>query len=69
MLEVLDEDPHFFKQRNRYLATWFTLINTMIETPSTFTNYKCPFLAIQGGTDKVVNPMGVFELYEKSPLA
>jgi len=68
ILEALDKDPYFYKDK-RYFATWYTLINTMSECPQTFKNYKCPFLAIQGGTDKVVSPMGVFELYEQSPLS
>jgi alpha-beta hydrolase superfamily lysophospholipase len=41
----------------------------MSEIHRTFANYRCPFLAIQGGSDRVVSPMGVFELYEQSPLS
>jgi len=35
----------------------------MDQSPETFKNYKCPFLVIQGGVDKLVNPMVAFELY------
>ena len=38
----------------------------MEKTPQTFSQYKCPFMIIQGGLDKLVNPDGAFELYENS---
>ena len=35
----------------------------------TFNKYYCPFLIIQGGVDKLVHPMGAFELFMQSPLS
>ena len=32
----------------------------MERVPATFKKYKCPFLVIQGGIDKLVHPMGAF---------
>jgi acylglycerol lipase len=33
-------------------------------TPETFKDYKAPFVVIQGGLDKLVNPEVAFELYD-----
>lgn len=41
----------------------------MDKSPETFINYKCPFLIIQGGCDKLVNPMVAFEMFTQSPLS
>ena len=45
------------------------LFSTMERCGETFKDYRCPFLAVQGGIDKLIHPMGVFDLYEQSPLA
>lgn len=44
------------------------LLEAMDQTPSTFKDYKCPFMVIQGGRDKAVDPMGAFQLFIQSPL-
>ena len=36
----------------------------MDKTPQTFPQYQSPFMIIQGGLDKLVNPDGAFELFE-----
>lgn len=38
------------------LSTVDMIVKTMEESPKTFKDYKCPFIVIQGGTDKLVNP-------------
>ena len=35
--------------------------------PATFDKFDIPFVVVQGGLDKLVNPIGAFELYDKSP--
>ena len=67
IIDFLMADPFVYKEKN-LLATWYTLGDTMDHVPHTFKTYKCPFLVIQGGIDKLVHPMGGFELYEQSPL-
>ena len=62
------QDPHVYKGRVNMATTAF-LVNTMDASPATFHNYRCPFLIVQGGLDKLVNPMVAFELYQRSPLA
>ncbi len=42
------------------------LVTTMDTSPETFSQYSCPFMIIQGGLDKLVNPEVAFELYDKS---
>jgi hypothetical protein len=36
------------------------IVSAMDSTPSTFKKYKSPFIIIQGGLDKLVNPEGAF---------
>lgn len=65
--EFVKADPYAYKGRVN-LATTSFLVKSMDCSPLTFKNYKCPFLVIQGGRDKLVNPMVGFELFEQSPL-
>jgi acylglycerol lipase len=48
------------------LSTLDMIVSTMDKSPNTFHLYKCPFIIIQGGLDKLVNPEVAFELYDKS---
>lgn len=66
--DFVKEDPHSYKGRVN-LATGAFLTQTMDRSPETFRNYKCPFFIIQGGCDKLVNPMVAFELFSESPLS
>jgi acylglycerol lipase len=61
-------DPYTYKGR-MYLSTVHFLTNSMNSVSATFKDFQCPFLVIQGGTDKMVHPMGAFELYQQSPLS
>jgi hypothetical protein len=44
------------------------ILRGLRQTPKFFSGYSCPFLAIQGGCDKLVDPMGAFDLFNTSPL-
>ncbi len=66
--EAVKTDPYVYKGRVN-LATTAFLVSTMDASPQTFSQYKCPFLVIQGGCDKLVNPMVAFELFERSQTA
>jgi acylglycerol lipase len=48
------------------LSTLDMIVSTMDKSPNTFHLYKCPFIIIQGGLDKLVNPEVAFDLYDKS---
>ncbi len=60
--DFVKEDPYAYKGRVN-LSTAAFLTTTMDRSPDTFKNYRCPFLIVQGGLDKLVNPMGAFELF------
>ena len=38
------------------ISTMETMLRIMESSPETFERYSCPFMVIQGGLDKVVNP-------------
>jgi hypothetical protein len=38
----------------------------MDKSPETFHEYTLPFMIVQGGLDKLVNPMVAFELFRNS---
>ena len=57
--EDIKNDPYSFSERAR-LSTLQMLVSTMDKTSDTFPIYKCPFMIIQGGLDKLVNPDGAF---------
>lgn len=59
------EDPCSFKER-AHLSTAHMLVDTMDKSPETFKDYKSPFLIVQGGLDKLVNPSVAFELFAQS---
>jgi esterase/lipase len=42
------------------------LLSVMEQAPETYPYFSAPFLIVQGGHDKLVNPEGAFELYEQS---
>ena len=65
--EFVKKDPHAYSGRVNLSTTTF-LTKTMDKSPETFKNYKCPFLIIQGGLDKLVHPMVAFDLFTQSPL-
>jgi acylglycerol lipase len=65
--DFVKQDPYAYKGKVN-LATTSFLVNTMDSSPASFKNYRCPFLIIQGGLDKLVNPMVAFDLFTQSPL-
>lgn len=58
-------DPHAYKERT-HLSTVHMLVDTMDKSPETFKDYDFPFMVVQGGLDKLVNPDVAFELFLKS---
>lgn len=66
--EFVKQDLHAFSERMS-LSTIDMLVRAMDETPKTFKDYKCPFMVVQGGLDKLVNPDVAFELYDNSQTA
>jgi acylglycerol lipase len=48
------------------LQTVKTIVHTMDVAPETFDKFDVPFVVVQGGLDKLVNPVGAFDLYDKS---
>jgi acylglycerol lipase len=63
--EDVKHDPCAFKERT-HLSTAHMIVDTMDKSPDTFKYYKSPFLVIQGGLDKLVNPSVAFELFARS---
>ena len=57
--EANEKDPYYLSDRQSF-STLEALVRTIEATPVTFKDYKSPFIAIQGGLDKVVSPEGVF---------
>ena len=57
--EKRSKDP-LVNSEKHCLNTIHFILNQMDRVPQTFKNYKCPFLVIQGGIDKLVHPMGAF---------
>jgi acylglycerol lipase len=47
-------------------ATGNMLFQVMKDSPGTFSQYSCPFMVIQGGCDKLVKPIGAFDLFRQS---
>lgn len=40
----------------------------MSESEKTFKEFKCPFMIVQGGLDKLVNPEVAFRLYDEADV-
>jgi hypothetical protein len=45
------------------------IVSVMNTSLGDFKSFKCPFLIVQGGLDKLVNPEVAFKLYDESPLS
>lgn len=66
--EDVKKDPHSFKERT-HLSTVHMLVDTMDRSPDTFKDYNSPFMIVQGGLDRLVNPDVAFELFARSRTA
>ena len=44
-----------------WTSTTANLLNSMSESPKLFSKFSTPYLVIQGGLDKIVNPFTVFD--------
>lgn len=62
--EDIEKDKLSFSDRAS-LKSLETMLDTMDVAPLTFSNYEANFVIVQGGLDKLVNPIGAFELYDK----
>ena len=58
-------DPLFIKDRLK-LRTTSTVLEMMEGSPSTFRDFKTPFLVVHGGLDKINSPNIAFELMRGS---
>lgn len=67
MIRKKEADPFYYKDRYR-LATIHSLLTTMAANPQTYRDFRCPFLIIQGGIDKSVDPAEPYKLFCESPL-
>ena len=63
--EHIKVDPYAYKERIRTSTASF-LLKIMDQSPDTFQHYRAPFMIVQGGLDKLVNPEVAFELFTKS---
>jgi acylglycerol lipase len=63
--EDIINDKYAFSDRAS-LKTVETLVHTMDIAPMTFDKFDVPFVIVQGDLDKLVNPIGAFDLYDKS---
>lgn len=66
--KFIEKDPYAYKGRAS-LATMNFLLKEMSRCSATFKNYNCPFLIIQGGSDKIIDPIVAFQLFQESPLS
>lgn len=64
--EDIINDKYSFSDRAS-LKTVETIVHTMDVAPETFDKFDVPFVVVQGGLDKLVNPIGAFELFDKAP--
>lgn len=67
MIRKKENDPFYFKDRF-CLATVHSLLSTIGQNPQTYKEFVCPFLIIQGGVDRSVDPAEAFRLFKESPL-
>lgn len=61
----VQKDKYAFSERS-VVSTMQLLVKIMDSSPKTFHRYNCPFIIIQGGLDKLVNPQVAFELYDNA---
>lgn len=48
------------------LRTISTLLEILKNSSSTFEDYSTPFMVVQGGMDKIIDPSVAFDLFSKS---
>lgn len=60
------QNDKFSYSGKAYLSTLSVIGQNMRKCGKTFCDYKTPFMVIQGGLDKLVNPDGAIQLYELS---
>lgn len=62
--EDVENDPYvyYIKQRPITIKSLFE----GMDSDKTFGQYNCPFIFVQGGIDKLVDPDACFDLFEKA---
>lgn len=63
--EYRKKDPYCFNDR-AYLSTMNIIVSVMSQSQTTFKDFSCPFMIVQGGLDKLVNPEVAFKLYDEA---
>ena len=63
MVQKKQEDSYYYKQRFS-LATVNSLLSAMSSNRETYKSYRCPFLLVQGGMDRSVDPAEGFRLFQ-----
>lgn len=66
--DFCEKDPLFYKSRHR-LRTISSLARWLAESGATFQDYEVPFLVVQGGRDKIIDPQVAFDLFTQSKTA
>jgi acylglycerol lipase len=63
--EYSQNDEHYIKERVRF-RTLVSLKDFLAYSRETFPTYDSPFMVVQGGCDKLIDPQVAFELYEQT---
>lgn len=66
--EYCEKDRLFNRSWHR-LRTISSLGRWMLESEATFKDYEVPFLVVQGGRDKVIDPQVAFDLFAAAKTA
>lgn len=67
-LQYCQKDELFVKGRVK-IGTLAGILDFLTESQQTFSSYDQPFMIIQGGKDKLIDPQVSFDLYSKSKTA
>ncbi len=59
------KDEYYYNNRHK-LRTMACAMEVLSNSPETFPDYETPFLVVQGGRDKVIDPQVAFDLYSQS---
>ncbi|EGR28729.1 hypothetical protein IMG5_169260 [Ichthyophthirius multifiliis] len=65
MTKIMRNDSNTYKG-NMCLKTIQVIYEAINSSNKTFENYKCPFIVVQGGLDKLIDPDVGFDLVERS---
>ena len=60
------KEDQYFKKDGVQLGTLVAMKDFIGTSQDTFPQYSQPFMIVQGGCDKLIDPQVAFELFEKS---